>query len=153
MRRFGLSFLATVLVVSTAQLAFAAKGGKKAPPTPKGPAPVAKAAEINEFKGEFKWGMTPQQVIEKLYAKIDASYKEKLEKVRTDPRETDKLRGQIKSEKDKVKRSLVKFEGQKGGWDVSIIDEEFVQNNGESMLVYKEPKSTRYFFFSGESLY
>jgi hypothetical protein len=97
--------------------------------------------------------MTPQQVIEKLYAKIDASYKEKLEKVRTDPRETDKLRGQIKSEKDKVKRSLVKFEGQKGGWDVSIIDEEFVQNNGESMLFYKEAKSTRYFFFSGESLY
>ena len=26
-------------------------------------------------------------------------------------------------------------------------------NNGESMLNYKEPKSTRYFFFSGESLY
>jgi hypothetical protein len=152
MRRFGLSFLAMVLVVSTAQLAFA-KGGKKAPAAPKGPAPVAKAAEINELKGEFKWGMTAPQVIEKLDAKIDASYKEQVEKNRMDPRMSDKLRAQIKTEKARVAKSLVKFDGNKGGWDVSIIDAEFVQNNGESMLYYKEPKSTRYFFFQGEGLY
>jgi hypothetical protein len=152
MRRFGLSFLAMVLVVSTAQLALA-KGGKKASAAPKGPAPVAKAAEINEFKGEFKWGMTPQQVMEKLDAKIEATYKDQAEKYKMDPAKSDSVRNQIKSEKTKVKRSLVKFDGQKGGLDVSIIDEEFVQNNGESMLQYKEPKSTRYFFFSGESLY
>jgi len=152
MRRFGLSFLAVALVASMAPSAFAAKGGKKAE-KPRGPAPVAKAAEINEFRGEFKWGMSPQMVIEKLDAKIDASYKDRVEKFRTDPRESDKLRSQIKTEKDKIKKSLVKFEGRKGGWDVSIIDDEFVQNNGESMLYYKEPKSTRYFFFSGDSLY
>lgn len=151
MRRFGLSSLAMVLVVSTAHLA-AAKG-KKGPATPKGPAPVAKAAEINEFKGEFKWGMTPQAVMEKLNAKIDANYKERADKVRLDPRKSDGIRGEMKNEKDRVAKSVVKFDGKKGGWDVSIIDEEFVQNNGESMLTYKEPKSTRYFFFSGESLY
>ena len=151
MRRFGLSFLAMVLVVSTAHLA-AAKG-KKAPATPKGPAPVAKAAEINEFKAEFKWGMTPQAVMEKLNAKIDANYKDRAIKAGVDPRKQDQIRGEIKNEKDRVARSVVKFDGRKGGWDVSIIDEEFVQNNGESMLTYKEPKSTRYFFFSGDSLY
>jgi hypothetical protein len=140
-----------VLVVSTAHLA-AAKG-KKAPATPKGPAPVAKAAEINEFKAEFKWGMTPQAVLEKLNAKIDANYKDRVIKAGVDPRKQDQIRGEIKSEKDRVARSVVKFDGKKGGWDVSIIDEEFVQNNGESMLTYKEPKSTRYFFFAGDSLY
>jgi hypothetical protein len=36
---------------------------------------------------------------------------------------------------------------------VSIIDEEFVPNNGESMLVYQENKQKRYFFFNGESLF
>jgi hypothetical protein len=70
-----------------------------------------------------------------------------------DPGKSDSVRRQIKTEKDKVAKSLVKFDGQKGGWDVSIIDDEFVQNNGESMLYYKEPKSTRYFFFSGDTLY
>jgi hypothetical protein len=152
MRRFGLSFLAMVLAVSTAQLALA-KGGKKAPSAPKGPAPVAKAAEINEFKGEFKWGMAPQAVLEKLYARIEAGFKERAERVRTDPRKSDDLRREMKTEKDRVAKSLVKFDGKKGGWDVSIIDEEFVQNNGMSMLRYKEPKSTRYFFFSGDSLF
>jgi hypothetical protein len=151
MRRFGLSFLAMVFAVSTASVASAK--GKKAAEKPKGPAPVAKAAEINEFKGEFKWGMSPQMVIEKLDARIDASFKDQVEKYRTDPSKSDSVRRQIKTEKDKVKKSLVKFDGAKGGWDVSIIDDEFVQNNAESMLCYKEPKSTRYFFFSGDSLY
>ena len=153
MRRFGLSLLAMLLVVSTAQLAFA-KGGKKAgPATPRGPAPVAKAAEINEFKGEYKWGMTPDQVKEKLFAKIDASFKERAEKVRNDPSKSDGIRREIKNDRDRITKSLVKFDGQKGGWDVSIIDEEIVQNNGMSMLYNKEPKSTRYFFFSGDALF
>jgi hypothetical protein len=151
MRRFGAFFLATVLVASTAGLVFA-KGGKKAE-KPKGPAPVAKAAEINEFKGEFKWGMSAQAVLEKIYAKIDASFKDQVEKYRTDPKKSDDKRREIEAEKKRVAKSLVKFDGQKTGLDVSIIDEEFVQKNGESMLQYKEPKSTRYFFFSGESLY
>ena len=150
MRKLGLSFLAMVLVVSTAHLAFAK--GKKVKEA-KGPAPVAKAAEINELRGEFKWGMAPQAILEKVHAKIDASFKDQVEKYRTDPAKSDAVRRQIKTEKDRVSKSLVKFDGTKGGWDVSIIDEEFVQNNGESMLYFKEPKQTRYFFFSGDSLY
>jgi hypothetical protein len=153
MRRFGLSFLAMVLVVSTAQLALAKGKRGRVKKEVKGPAPVAKAAEIKEFKGEFSWGMSPQAVMEKLNAKIDASYKERVEKYRLDPAKSDSIRGQIKAEKTRVAKSLVKFDGEKSGWDVSIIDEEFLQNNGESMLQYKEPKSTRYFFFSGDSLY
>ena len=151
MRRLELSFLAMVLVVSTAHVALAKS--KKAPEKVRGPAPVAKAAEIKELKGDYKWGMTPTQVMEKINAKIDASFKAQAEKYRMDPAKSDSVRRQIKGEKDKVAKSLTKFDGQKGGWDVSIIDEEFVQNNGESMLYYKEPKQTRYFFFQGDSLF
>ncbi len=157
MTRLGLSFLAAIFALSTTPLAHAAKGAAKgagkAAAKAKGPAPIAKAAEIKELKGEYTWGMTPQAVIEKLNAKIDEGYKDRVEKYRTDPARIDALRRQIKADKDRVAKSLVKFDGQKTGWDVSIIDEEFLQNNGESMLFYKEPKSTRYFFFSGESLY
>ena len=55
MRRFGLSCLAVFVVLTTAQLA-AAKGGKKEAEKVKGPAPIAKAAEINELKGEYASG-------------------------------------------------------------------------------------------------
>jgi hypothetical protein len=150
MRRFGLSCLAVLFVLTTAHAAQAAKAkAAKA----KGPAPVAKDADVKEFKGEFTWGMTPQQVIEKLNAKIDASYKDKVEKYRTDPARSDKIRDQIKSEKNAVSKSYVKFDGTNPAWATSIIDEEFVPNNGESMLVFREEKSKRYFFFQSESLY
>ena len=97
--------------------------------------------------------MTPDQVKEKLFAKIDASFKERAEKVRNDPSKSDGIRREIKNDRDRITKSLVKFDGQKGGWDVSIIDDEIVQNNGMSMLYNKEPKSTRYFFFSGDALF
>jgi hypothetical protein len=142
------------MVLIPAQMA-AAKASKKAAgeKAAKGPAPIASAKAISEFKSEYKWGMTAQQVMEKLNAKIDEGYKERLEKAQKDPAKVDQIRREMKADKDRVKKSQVRFDGPKGGWDVSIIDKEFAQNNGESMLVYKEPKSTRYFFFSGDALY
>jgi len=153
MRRFGRTLLAVLLIPATAHIAFAAKGGKKGPEKVKGPAPIAKAAEIKELKGEFTWGMTPQQVKEKLFAKIDENYKDRMEKFRLDPAKSDQMRGLVKADKDRISKSYVKFEGKTPGWEVSIIDEEFVPNNGESMLVYQENKQKRYFFFNGESLF
>ena len=151
MRRLALSFLAGLLVFTSAQMAAEAKGGKRV----KGEktAPIASAKAISEFKGEFKWGMAPAAVIEKLNAKVDAGYKDRIEKARTDPAKSDQIRREVKTEKYRVAKNQMKFEGPKGAWDVSIIDEEFVRNNGESMLIYKEAKSTRYFFFSGDALY
>ena len=157
MRRLVPSFLALFMILIPAQMA-AAKASKKAavakaPKAAKGPAPLASAKAISEFKSEYKWNMTSLQVQEKLGAKIEEGYKERIEKARNDPAKIDQIRREIKADKDRVKKSYVKFDGGKSGWDVSIIDKEFAQNNGESMLVYKEPKSTRYFFFSGDSLY
>ena len=52
-----------------------------------------------------------------------------------------------------VKKSFTKFEGQKSGWDVSIIGPEFQQGTGEAVLVTKEDQWTRYFFFFEDGLY
>ncbi|HEX7508522.1 MAG TPA: hypothetical protein VF550_17235, partial [Polyangia bacterium] len=106
MRRFGLSLLAVLLIPATAQIA-AAKGGKKGPEKVKGPAPVAKAAEIKELKGEFAWGMAPQAVKDKLFAKIDENYKERMEKFRLDPAKSDQIRALVKADKDRISKSYV----------------------------------------------
>ena len=153
MRRLGLSFLAVMCVVAFAQVAVA-KGAKKAKKEKsQGPAPIANQAAISEFKGQYTWGMTPKQVLEVINAKITEQYKEKLADAAKDPIKADRVRKDTKRDQDQIAKSLVKFDGAKSGWDVSIIDHEFLQNNGESMLVYKEPKLTRYFFFNGDSLY
>jgi hypothetical protein len=47
----------------------------------------------------------------------------------------------------------VKFDGQKSGWDSSIIDKEFGHKNEESMLVMWEKDQRRFLFFWRDKLY
>jgi len=92
--------------------------------SPAGPAPVAKADAISEIRGEFKWAMTMQQVMDKINARIEASYKDRIAKTNADPNRNDRLRKAMRDEMAAIKKNIVKFEGKKGPWDVSIIDQE-----------------------------
>ncbi|HEX7599550.1 MAG TPA: hypothetical protein VF518_15135 [Polyangia bacterium] len=157
MKKLGISLVAAFFVLAAAAPQGMAKGKAKAsaakPDKPRGPAPVASADAISEIRGDFKWGMTAQQVVEKINARIEATYKEKLAATTADPNRNDKLRKQMRDETSKTGKNLVKFDGQKGPWDVSIIDQEIVQSAGQTMLLSKESKATRYFFFANDSLY
>jgi hypothetical protein len=156
MTKLGLSLVAALFLSAAAQPAMAAKARKQAAPKaekPKGPAPVAKAEAISEVRGDYKWGMKAQDVITSINTRIEATYKDKLAATGADPARNDKLRKQMRDETSKTGKNLVKFDGQKGPWDVSIIDQEIVQSQGMTMLFIKEPKSTRYFFFANDSLF
>jgi hypothetical protein len=155
MKKLGVSLVAALFVLMAAQQAMAAKAAKSKAKEdkPRGPAPVAKADAISEIRGDYKWAMTPQQVIEKVNARIEAGYKDRIAKTAAEPAKNDKLRKQMHDETAVIKKNVVKFDGPKGPWDVSIIDQEIVQGQGQSMLYMKEPKSTRYFFFDHDSLY
>jgi hypothetical protein len=153
MKKLGVSLVATLFVLVAAQQAMAAKAAKPKADKPHGPAPVAKADAISEIRGDYKWGMTPQQVMDKINARIEEGYKDRIAKSAADPAKNDKLRKQMHDETAVIKKNQVKFDGRKGPWDVSIIDQEIVQGEGESMLYMKEPKSTRYFFFDHDSLF
>ena len=159
MKKLGVSLVAAFLVLAPAQQGMAAKASKaKAAKAakeekPRGPAPVAKADAISEIRGDFKWAMTMQQVIDKINARIEASYKDRIAKTNADPNRNDRLRRAMRDEMAAIKKNIVKFEGQKGPWDVSIIDQEIVQGKGLAMLFTKEEKSTRYFFFANDSLF
>jgi hypothetical protein len=155
MKKLGVSLVAAFLVLAAAQqgMAAKAKAGKAKPEKVRGPAPVAKADAISEIRGEYKWGMTTQQVIDKINARIEASYKDRIAKTNADPNRNDRLRKAMRDETAAIKKNIVKFDGQKGPWDVSIIDQEIVQGQGMAMLFSKEEKSTRYFFFASDSLF
>lgn len=137
---------------AAAKAARGAKGrraGKSA-----GTANEASPEEINKLKGEYKWGMSPEEVIARAVERIQASYKDRLAKLSRDPAGQDRVWKQMRADIEKVKKhSLVKFDGQKTGYDVSIIDQEFVHSNLESMLVTKEEGADRYFFFAADRLY
>ena len=129
--------------------------GKKAPKAAAGKGtPLASSDEVEKLKGDFKWGMSPDDVLAKMVDKIEASYEDRIKKTATDPAKQDRVRKQMYAETEQVKtHALVKFEGEKTGYDVSIIDQEFTHNAGESMMVGKDDNATRYFFFVDNSLY
>jgi hypothetical protein len=127
-----------------------------------GAAPAANSAEVNKLKavrfddpkaGAFKWGMSPDEVMALVKSGIEGKYKPQLAKAASDPGLQQRVHEQMMKEVAAAKKSFTKFEGQKSGWDVSIIGQEFSQNTGEAVLVSKEDSWTRYFFFFEGGLY
>ncbi len=148
-------FILSPLVATAAKakaVKAAAKGKAKAPAKATEP-PMASAKEIDKFKGDFKWGMGFEDVLTHVRDRIRKSYDERLEKTANDPSRQDRIRKEMRAELDGVKNKIIKFDGQKTGYDTSIIDQEFAHRTTESMVVFKEDNWDRYFFFRDEKLY
>jgi hypothetical protein len=127
-----------------------------------GHAPSASAAEVNKLKavhlgdpkaGTFKWGMKPEEVMAEVRVAIENKYQPRIEQASQDPGKQQRVRDEMAREINAVKKSFTKFEGQKSGWDVSIVGPEFQQGTSESVLVTKEDQWTRYYFFFEDGLY
>lgn len=134
-----------------------AKGGAKAGGRGAAP-PTAELAKLKAIKlgdpkaGLFTWGMSTTDVLDKAGDGIKSRYQEKIEGSRTDPGKQQRIKNARDKEIAELKGSFTKFEGQKSGWDVSIIGPEFAQNNGEAVIQLKEDNWTRYFFFFEDRL-
>jgi hypothetical protein len=125
-------------------------------------APTASAAEVNKLKavrlgdpkaGTFKWGMKPDEVIAQVSKTIEKKYEPRIKQSAQDPGKQQRIRDEMGREIGALKKSYTKFDGNKSGWDVSIIGPEFEQGTGEAVIVTKEDIWTRYFFFFEDGLY
>lgn len=158
MRRFTMIILTLCLGAAPALAkkpkAKATKATKAAVevPSPTTAAPKADEKAVSELMGAWKWGMTQEEVLGVLGKQLSDRVAPELAKT-NDVYEQTQIRKKVKTDVDAVRQTLVKFEGQKTGWDVSIIEGEFLQKNGESMMQYHEtdPDSgrdqQRFFFF------
>jgi hypothetical protein len=121
-------------------------------------APKANEKAVSELMGPWQWGMTVEQTLAALGKQLGERVAPELAKV-TDVYEQTRIRKEVKGEVENVRKSLIKFEGQRTGWDVSIIEGEFLHKNGESMMLYRESDPAtgrdqqRFFFFHDGKLY
>ncbi len=107
---------------------------------------------LAELMGEYRFGMSKDEVISVLSKQLDAKYAEKLDAT-TDVYVQDQLRREKKKELGRLSSSWVTFDGKRSGWDVSLVEEEFAHQTGEAMLVQwenQEGKNQRRFFFFAE---
>ena len=127
-----------------------AKPAKPAPPKKVVPVSAEHKKTLAELYAGFKFGMAKDEVVATLSKQIEERYADKL-KGTTDVALQDSIRKQRKNEIDEVAKSYTKFEGKTTGWDVSMIDDEFAHNTGESMLARWENQDgenrRRFFFF------
>jgi hypothetical protein len=179
MRRIRSALLIAALVGTGLQIpaAFAADPGSKSRPVPakkapakkpatKAPPPVKKSpppmvtaehkkALAEKFAG-FKFGMTKDEVLAVLQKQINERFEEKI-KATTDVAMQDRYRKEKKAELARTASTYVEFNGKKTGWDVSIVENEFAHNTGESMMERWEndggKNQRRFFFFYNQKLW
>jgi hypothetical protein len=162
MTKFGAFLIASALGATLGLPGAVAEAKGKSRKGHEDAAPTASAEEVNKLKavrlgdpkaGTFKWGMKPDEVIAQVAKAIDKKYEPRITQSAQDPGKQQRIRDEREREVDAVKKSYTKFEGNKTGWDVSIIGTEFEQGTGEAVLVTKEDIWTRYFFFFEDGLY
>jgi hypothetical protein len=113
-----------------------------------GETPAGGRRPVAELLGKFKWQMSPDEVIALLSAELQERYRPQVEAAAGDAIKQDQLRKQLRDEVEQLRRSYVSFNGPATGWDVSIVDQEFVHKNFESMVVHwQEGHKRRMFFF------
>jgi hypothetical protein len=112
--------------------------------------------ELTKLMDVYRFGMTKAQVFTEIETQIKARYDKQIFAT-SDVYQQDKLRRERDQEIERIKSSFVEFQGTVTGWDVSLIDDQFAHNTGESMLVSWEEiggrNQRRFFFFHEGRLY
>lgn len=98
------------------------------------------------------WGTGHAKVIEFHTKQIQETYAKKLREIGTDAILEDRTRTEMDNEIAKVRDSYIEFRGQRNGWRVSFIGDEFRDNAGQSMVVVREPSAQRFYFFENDAL-
>jgi hypothetical protein len=151
--------LASFLAVAGISVADAAPK-KKPPPAAAKAVEVPRTNEkaVSELLEPWRWGMTTEEVLGALQAQLTERAAPEVARI-SDVYEQQRIRKRIKANVDAVRRNVIKFDGQRTGWDVSIIQGEFLHKNDESMMLYREAdpatgrEQQRFFFFVGGKLW
>ncbi|MCP4600546.1 MAG: hypothetical protein GY847_08445 [Proteobacteria bacterium] len=101
---------------------------------------------ITEQMQGIPWGMHYKAVMAQFEKRIKMAYKEELQNARG-AIEEDRVRSKMVRELNKMKRSLIKFDGQHTGMEGVLIGEEFTHNNNEAMFMWDAGKFVEYLFF------
>lgn len=95
----------------------------------------------------FEWGMSPEQVLDKLGESINAHFDAQLKETKN-PMDQDRIRKERNDQINELKKGHIKFAAStKHKWGVSLIQYEFQDDNGEEMIWVKEGQKLRKFYF------
>ncbi len=107
---------------------------------------IPNSPAIAEQMAGIPWGLHYKYVIKMFEKKIRESYAEELKMVAGEVEE-DRIRSKMIREISRLKKSYIKFDGQRTGFEGDVIGREFTHNNNESMIKWDAGKYVEYMFF------
>ena len=123
--------------------------------TKKDPKPEVTAAYgARRFLEGMRWGMSRDEVLEALKREVEAEYQER-QKATRDPVVQDKNRSWKREELDKLSLNLVSFDKRtQHKWGVSLIQFEYEDDTGETMLWLRSNSNLKkFYFFKNDTLW
>lgn len=100
------------------------------------------------------WGMSPRESFDHFTKQLQERYRPRLAKA-TGAIEEDRLRGEMRDQQQRMRRTFIRFTGNASGWDSSFLRDEYTHGNNEAMLQVREEEthSNSHYFFINERLW
>lgn len=108
--------------------------------------------KVSSALQNLRWGESHHKVVEYLGKVIKKRYQAVITKT-INGTKADQLRREMREAVKDLKKEYTEFSGQRTGYSVSFLKHDFVHNNGETLLRFKEDNRTRYFFFRYDQLW
>ena len=98
--------------------------------------------------------MSPRESFDHFTKQLQERYRPRLAKA-TGAIEEDRLRGEMRDQQQRMRRTFIRFTGNASGWDSSFLRDEYTHGNNEAMLQVREEEthSNSHYFFINERLW
>jgi len=98
--------------------------------------------------------MSPREGFDHFTKQLQERYRPRLAKA-TGAIEEDRLRGDMRDQQARMRRTFIRFTGDASGWDSSFLRDEYTHGNNEAMLQVREEQthSNSHYFFINERLW
>ena len=112
----------------------------------------SKKPPISQALKGVSWGIGHKKVFSYLEGIIKARFDAKIDRAQDDIH-IDRIRANQRKEVKLLRASYVRFTGQRTGYEVSMIQNDFVHNNSETLLKMDEGSRQRFYFFRYDRLW
>ena len=140
------------LLVATMALGISSVAlAQESPQAPAEDGPKPKTG-ISSVLGMLDLGASYSDVLAAIKADIDARYQDQLDKL-VDTLAIDRLLKKKAEEFAAVEKTYIRFTGQRTGYESSLIENDFLANQDESVLRVDDGPAQRYYFFKHDRLW
>lgn len=113
--------------------------------------PVAPKSKYAGIIHPLDWGAATADVFDKLKSELDARYRDQMKT--SDTIKIDRLMREKSDEMERIRKSLVRFDGQRSGYETSLIAGEVVPREGESLIRVDDRVAQRYYIMRNDGLW